>query len=423
MILDKTVKIIPKSSAVKYYRNLGYKFDKNEEIEVDINDIPKHSGIKICVLCDFCKKNTMMVQMSNYTAIMEKSGSYVCKECAQLKKKITFDSHYGKGHENEYIALTERKKQTCLERYGVENPFQSKEIQDKAKRTNLERYGCENVFSNEEVKEKIKQTYLQDYGVESVGQVDEYRLKREQTCLEKYGVTNPAKNKNIQAKAKNTCIERYGVDCTTKSDKIKSKIQNTLIERYGTKNIMELPSVKNKIKQTNIERYGVDNPMKCPEIREKLTKTLCNNKTHKTSQQQIYLHNIFGGEINYPISYYATDLCLLDDKIVIEYDGGGHDLRVVLGALTQEEFDKKEIARFYVIKRAGYKQIRIISSKDKLPSDNILLKMLDEARNYFSTTSHTWVEYDIDTSTMRNAKNKDGVYYDFGELRRIKKVS
>ena len=49
--------------------------------------------------------------------------------------------------------------------------------------------------------------------------------------------------------------------------------------------------------------------------------------------------------------------------------------------------------------------------------------MLDQAKEYFSTTNHTWIEYDIDTSTMRNAEHKDGVYYEYGKLRKIKKVS
>ena len=65
----------------------------------------------------------------------------------------------------------------------------------------------------------------------------------------------------------------------------------------------------------------------------------------------------------------------------------------------------------------------IISSKDYLPSDTILLEMLEQARTYFTTTSHTWIEYNIDTSTMRNAENKDGIYFDYGDLRKIKEAS
>ena len=423
MILDKTVKIIPKSTSIKYYNELGYKFEKGEEIDVDIKDIPLHSSIKIRVLCDFCMKNIMMVTMNNYTNVMEKSGSYVCKDCAQEKKKITFNSHYGKGHEKEYKELKDKIKKTCLERYGTDNPLKSKEIQKKVKNTNLERYGVENVFGNDKIKNKIKQHYINEYGVEYASQVNDFKSKAKETCLKKYGTENPFQNDYVKNKYKNTCLEKYGFEYASKSNAVKQKVRNTLIERYGTDNIMLLPDVKEKVKQTNIERYGFDNPMKCKEIREKLTQTLCKNQSQKTSQQQLYLHNLYGGELNYPISYYSTDICLLGEKIVIEYDGGGHNLRVTLGSLTQEEFNKKEIIRNIKIKSEGYKQIRIISSKDYLPSDEILLKMLNIAKEYFNTTNHTWVEYNIDTSIMQNAEHKDGVYFDFGELRKIKKAS
>jgi hypothetical protein len=63
----------------------------------------------------------------------------------------------------------------------------------------------------------------------------------------------------------------------------------------------------------------------------------------------------------------------------------------------------------------------IISSKDKLPSDEILLQMLDKAVNYFNSTTHSWIEFDIDNFTYRNAQ-EGTVSYDYGKLRKIKKT-
>ena len=74
-----------------------------------------------------------------------------------------------------------------------------------------------------------------------------------------------------------------------------------------------------------------------------------------------------------------------------------------------------------VIKNEGYKQIKIISLDDKLPSDDILLQMLSDARTYFSQyPNHSWIEFNISTSTVRNAENLNGIPYDFGALRTIK---
>ncbi len=53
--------------------------------------------------------------------VVENSGPY-CKKCSLQNGK-------------------NKSKQTCLEKYGVENPFQSQEVKDKCKQTCLEKYG------------------------------------------------------------------------------------------------------------------------------------------------------------------------------------------------------------------------------------------------------------------------------------------
>ena len=47
-------------------------------------------------------------------------------------------------------------KETCLEKYGVENPSQAKEVKDKKKETTLLHYGVENPVQSEEIKKKRK---------------------------------------------------------------------------------------------------------------------------------------------------------------------------------------------------------------------------------------------------------------------------
>ena len=65
--------------------------------------------------------------------------------------------------------------------------------------------------------------------------------------------------------------------------------------------------------------------------------------------------------------------------------------------------------------------MRIISLNDKLPQDSTLLQMLSETRQYFSDyPNHSWIEYNISTSTLRNAEHKQGIPYAFGSLRTVK---
>lgn len=212
----------------------------------------------------------------------------------------------------------------------------------------------------------------------------------------------------------------YNVGYASQSEEIRKRTIETNMRRYGAITPAQNDNVLSKMKSTFIHKYGTSNPMQCTEIREKANETLCKNGTHKTSKQQTYLHSLLGGKINYPVSYYALDICFPEEKIVLEYDGGGHNLRATLGQLTKEEFDHKELVREKVIKSEGYKLIRIKSELDKLPSDQVLFRMLSESRNYFNTTSHSWCTYDIDKSLLFNAENKQGIPYDFGELRKIK---
>ena len=68
--------------------------------------------------------------------------------------------------------------------------------------------------------------------------------------------------------------------------------------------------------------------------------------------------------------------------------------------------------------------MHIVSTTDKLPSDPVLFQMLENAKSYFSDyPEHSWIEYNIDTSTVHNAEHREGVFFDYGELRTIKTIN
>lgn len=223
--------------------------------------------------------------------------------------------------------------------------------------------------------------------------------KMHQTNKKKYGAIVPLGNEKIKEKMKQTNLKRYGFESVSQVDKFKEKQINTMYKKYGVKNSMQVA-----------------------EFREKVSRTLYKNGTQKASKQQLYLHSLYNGKLNYPIKYYDADICFPEEKLVIEYDGSGHGLEIKLNRVSQEEYKNKEITRFYTIKREGYKQMRIISKKDLLPSDDILLQMLSLAKEYFNTTSHSWINFDIDNLIMINAENKDigGISFNYGKLRKIK---
>lgn len=467
-IVSKTVKVIPRGTAIRHYREKGYDAKHGVELEVKVEDLSRCSTALVDTICDYCGEPKEPQKYVDYNAqtkngtekcccvnciplkraevMVEKYGYEYAFQVPELKAKIqkTNLERYGSVSPSGNKDIREKQKRTLMENYGVENPSQSKEIQDKMKRTFIERFGVENPLLNKEVKAKVQQTIFDRYGVENISQNKDIQEKRTQTFIERFGVTSPLQNKECLEKMKQTNIERYGVEFVSQLEETKEKVRQTCIEKYGVPNPFQNEEVQEKTKRTNIERYGVESILSLPsfhehsrevdmerygvhhhlqnpEILAKQKETFYKNNTCPTSKQQMYLHQLYGGELNYPLKMYNLDIYLSDERMGVEFDGSGHLMGVKRGNMTQEEFDRKEIIRNNTIKRENIKQMRIISSNDKLPSDSILLQMLQDARNYFSDyPNHSWIEFNIDTSAVRNAEYKDGIPYNFGTLRRIK---
>lgn len=376
MLLTKEVEVKVSPKTVDHYLSLGYKipmkkasksynriyhkeyvYDFSTPIVVNVKDLTKGCASDVDVLCDYCKEEVMTMAYSTYLRTLEHIAKSSCKKCKAKK-------------EEEYFLM----------KYGVKSPSQLNEFREKYRETCIEKFGTDNYFKT-----------------------DEFAKKRIESMKDKYGVEYPLQSEEIQEQWKNTCMNKYGANNPAKSQEIKDKMA-----------------------VTNIERYGGIAPSNSPEVRKKMSSTLYTNGTVSTSKQQMYLFNLYRfiystTKLNYPISYYNVDICLPDEKLTVEYDGGFHAGMVKTGRMTQEEFERKELVRDKIIKFEGYKIIRIKSDADLLPSDTTLLQMLQNARNYFSDyPNHSWIEFNIDTSTVRNAEHKDGILYNFGTLRRIK---
>lgn len=80
--------------------------------------------------------------------------------------------------------------------------------------------------------------------------------------------------------------------------------------------------------------------------------------------------------------------------------------------MTAKEFENKELVRYQILKRNGWKQIHINSNQDYLPSDEILLKEYNQALEWFDSSGKGHSHYNINIGN----KKIDDVY---GQLRRI----
>lgn len=175
-----------------------------------------------------------------------------------------------------------RREQTMLDRYGVENAYQSKEIQQKIKDTNMKRFGVENPSSSQKIKQKRRKTFLRRYGVESPMESEELREKQKQSLQKAHGSDNPAK-----------------------VDKFKAKAKETNIKRYGAANPMQNKQVAEKCKQNGIaacmEKYGVPNAMLNPEVLERWQSsfgrrqqmTICNREVFVQGYEKFAFEKLF----------------------------------------------------------------------------------------------------------------------------------
>lgn len=421
-ILTKEVELRPTGKSIQYYKDKGYNVSNSKPIMVKVEDLPMKSNAYVETTCDYCGKLKNPITYAAYNA-ETKNGTVknCCADCIPLKREDVLFEKYGYRSPLQVPEFKEKFIKTNIERYGSVSPAKNIVVREKQKKTNIERYGVESPFQSKEIQDKIKQTNLERYGVENPLFIPEVREKAVQTIIERYGVENVSQNKDIQNKRTQTFIEHFGTTSPLKNNECLEKLKQTNMDRYGVEYTMQLDEVRQKAKQTSLERYGYDNPMKSQEILEKWLAE--NGSTFiKSSKQQCYICNLYNGILNHPFKCFALDIFLPDDKLDVEFDGSGHRMGISLGDITAEDFEKKELYRNIAIKREGYKQIRIISSKDFLPSDEILLQMLSLAKEYFNVTSHSWINFDIDNLIMINAENKDigGIPFDYGKLRKIK---
>ena len=228
------------------------------------------------------------------------------------------------------------------------------------------------------------------------------RKKMEEVMIKKYGENNPSHIEESNLKRKQTCIEKYGNEYQIASTQTRQKIINTMNEKYGVENPLYNKEIEEKSRNTCFEKYGVKYPLQNKEILQKTRDTQIEKYGtclfgYRTSKQQKYICNLYNAKLNYNIGKYYVDMFLSEEKIFVEYDGGGHNLQVKLHNMSQEEFDKYENERSKYLKSFGYKEFRIISQRDILPDDNILLQIKNRAIEMLSI--YTTYKYNIDNNT------------------------
>ena len=447
LIVPQTVKVRVSKNMCKYYKEKGYEFEKcGDIIEVDVMYLYPGSHEKVKIICDICG-NESEIQYRHFVENRKKGVLVSCASNSCRNKKY---------------------EDTCMEKYGVKHAFQAEEVKEKTKQTNLKNWGVEYASQAEEVKEKIKQTNLKNWGVEYTLQSEEIRNKGIQTLKEKYGedITNVFQAIEVKEKIKQTNLKNWGVEYATQSEEIKEKTRNTNNEKYGADyytqtdeykdrakktcqlhhgvdNPSQSQEIKNKKIETCRKHWGVDYPFQSDEVRSKTAETLKEkygesiinisqveeiknkaldsfqfNGTGPSSRAQRYINHILNGTLNKHICGSLADIYIEKENIIIEHDGSGHFLGDIMNGnkTPTKESLLYEKEREYKIINNGYRMIRFIANKDRIPSDEVILNLVEGFKNSnFKVVRINFEEGTID----RDYEEK--WYCNFGKLRKITK--
>jgi G:T-mismatch repair DNA endonuclease (very short patch repair protein) len=188
MIKENEVQIKGHRTNFEYYHNLGYKIEYRKPILVKIEDLMPGTTSKITAICDVCSSESSCEYRFYFEYTKNLSGKYYCNKCNKIKSR-----------------------QTCLDKYGVDNPMK-----------------------NEHIKGKLRESILKKYGVEHYSKTDEYKEKYKNTCIQKYGLENAFQVEIFKDKSKKTSMSKYGVDYFINSDKTRNQFK--LKKEENTKN-------------------------------------------------------------------------------------------------------------------------------------------------------------------------------------------
>ena len=270
-----------------------------------------------------------------YFNLTEPPKCIVCGEkCIFFGLKKGYSEYCSQKCSNKSKKRINKIKQTCLDKYCVENAAKSLLVKEKTKLTNLERYNVEFIGQYKQQKEKSKQTKLAKYGDENYNNISKIKSTKQvrynneywcncdkikQTKLAKYG---DEKFVNID-KIKQTCLERYNVDSYTKTEEFKEKAKQTCLEKYHVDSYSKTEEFKDNIS------FNKDI------IQQKIYQTKKqNNSFNSSSIEKQFEEYLKEKNINYKTQYksenypFNCDFYLPDKDLYIEINAhwthGGH---------------------------------------------------------------------------------------------------
>lgn len=132
MILTTSINLKVNIYNIDYFPNNKI----GDYIKITPDDLPAGSGKMIEAKCYYCGRKKSL----QYRKYIKNTKNLNLKYSCSNKCSIT------------------KSKQTCIEKYGVDNVFKLEEKKEKFRKTCVEKYGCDNPLKNTEVSKKMVDT-------------------------------------------------------------------------------------------------------------------------------------------------------------------------------------------------------------------------------------------------------------------------
>lgn len=218
-----------------------------------------------------------------YYFINEITNPILCN-CGSHRSFIGFKNGYRPTCGNKEC-YTKHRRETCLEKYGVDNPKKSKEIQEKQNENILRKWGGKHYMCDEKVQEKFNKTMKKNWGVKWPQQSKEISEKSKETFN-----NNPNKQEIITNR-----VNKFLSKSKEEKQLILEKKKETIIENWeSVENLYKF--ITQKVKEKSFINFGVEHHLSHPDIIKKRVnsyyKTITDKIKSKLPNNIIYVDRI-----------------------------------------------------------------------------------------------------------------------------------
>ena len=190
-------------------------------------------------------------------------------ECGEHRSFIGFKDGY-RSTCGDIKCIIKKRKNTCRDKYGVDNPKKSKEILEKEKKNILKKWGGKHYMYNDEIRNKFNSSMIENWGVEWAQQSKELSNKSKETFN-----NNPNKNEIISDRS-NKLVNKT----INEKELINNKKKETIKNNWGSFEIF-YNNITEKVRKKSMINYGVNHHFSHQDIIIKRINSYYNTVTNK----------------------------------------------------------------------------------------------------------------------------------------------